>query len=334
MANQVQHVLSLPSFQSLRVYHAHSAGISAVSISPYPPPLPVARPETVNRLAHQSPAGHSRSPSASESPSRQNTKQPAVPPTPSNQIYIATSSIDGNVCIASLVDARDVQLRNFGRPVQAVALSPDYKSYRTYLSGGKAGSLVLTIGGAAGKSTNAATTGAAAAASGWLGSIGIGSNTGTDKTLHSGEGTISTIKWSLSGKYVLWVNEQGIKIMRSHLHLESADSGFEWKRMGHIDRPNRPGWEEMAGVWRARAEWIDRDNLESEDGSALDLHKSPQSNGRAEGLLKNLSKKNRPEEVLVGWGGTVWILHIHAGSSSVGKDTGEKTVGRVEIATM
>lgn len=192
----------------------------------------------------------------------------------------------------------------------------------------------MTVGGAAGKSANATTTGAAAAASGWLGSMGLGSNTGTDKVLHSGEGTISTIKWSLSGKYILWVNEHGIKVMRSHLHLESTDSSFEWKRMNHIDRPNRPGWEEMSGVWRARAEWIDRDSLETEDGSALNTNKSQEANGRAESTLKNVSKKHRPEEVLVGWGGTVWILKVHPGGSGAGKAGGEKTVGRVEIATM
>lgn len=254
-----------------------------------------------------------------------------MPATPSNSIYIATASIDGNVCVASLVDPKDVQLRNFGRPVQAVALSPEYKLDRSYLSGGLAGSLVLTTGGQAGKSANATTTGAAAAASGWLGSIGLGTNTGTDKVLHSGEGAISTIKWSLSGKYVVWVNEQGIKIMRTNLQLESADTGFEWKRMSHIDRPNRPGWEDMAGLWKARAEWIDEDNLESEEDSALT---SIDSNGASRDVSRKIKKSDRPEQVVVGWGGTVWIIKVFPGGLGTGKEAGERKIGRVEVSTM
>ena len=66
-----------------------------------------------------------------------------MPNTPSNQIYIASASIDGHVCVSSLVDPKDVTLRNFARPVQAVALSPDYKNDRSYLSGGLAGELIL-----------------------------------------------------------------------------------------------------------------------------------------------------------------------------------------------
>ncbi|KKY15515.1 putative vacuolar assembly [Phaeomoniella chlamydospora] len=283
-----------------------------------------------------SPSAHGRTPStSSESPSsKSGPKASNITPTLNNQIYIATSSIDGNVCIQNLIESRDVQLRNFGRPIQAVALSPEYKHDRIYLSGGVAGSLVLTVGGQIGKSTSATTTGAAAAASGWLGSIGLGANTGTDKILHSGEGPISTIKWSASGKYVLWVNEYGIKIMRSHLHLEGSDSGSEWKRIGHIDRPNRPGWDVMAPAWRARAEWIDRNNLDTEDNSSLDISKLHGSNGRAEDLLRDVTKRNSPDEVVVGWGGTVWMLKVFPGGPGVGKDAGEKSVGRVEIATI
>ena len=55
--------------------------------------------------------------------------------------------------------------------------------------------------------------------------------------------------------------------MRSDLHLETAEAGFEWKRISHIDRPNRSGWEDMAGVWKARAEWINRDNLEQDEST-------------------------------------------------------------------
>lgn len=254
--------------------------------------------------------------------------------TPSNQIYIATSSIDGNVCVSSLVDPNDVQLRNFGRPVQAVALSPEYRSDRTYLSGGQAGNLILTTGGQAGRSVNATTTSTAAAASGWLGSIGLGSNTGTDKVLHSGEGIISTIKWSLSGKYVLWVNEQGIKFMRSNLHLDNADAGFEWKRMSHKDKPNRDGWEDMAGVWKARAEWVDRDNLEAEEEPTPNMVRVEDANGIRSDISKQSTKKNKYEEVVVGWGDTVWLFRVHPGGDGTGKEAGERKPGRVEVITM
>ncbi|KAJ8997240.1 Vacuolar protein sorting-associated protein 41 [Exophiala dermatitidis] len=319
------HVFTLPSFAPLRTYHAHTASVSSISISPYTPPLPSLRPDLAQRFAASTASTKEQSPASSPTPKwkQQQQQQPPVPNIPANQIYIATSSIDGNVCIASLVDHRDVQLRNFGRPVQSVALSPEYKSDRSYLSGGQAGSLVLTTGGQAGKSVNATTTGAAAAASGWLGAIGLGHNTGSDRVLHSGEGIINTIKWSLSGKYVLWVNEQGIKIMRSNLSLETAEAGLEWKRMSHIDRPNRAGWEEMAGVWKARAEWIDRDNLENDDDH------SP--NGAISSPANGAPVKARVEEILVGWGDSIWLLKVYPGSAESGSDN---KIGRAEVATI
>jgi vacuolar protein sorting-associated protein 41 len=296
-----------------------------VSISPFPPPLPIARPDTLNRLASETHSSSGRAFSGSLG-QKQSPKQVAVAATPSNSIYIGTASIDGNVCISSLVDPKDVQLRNFGRPVQAVALSPEYKYDRNYLSGGQAGSLVLTSGGQTGRSANANLGGAAAAAQGWLGAVGLGSSSGSDKVLHSGEGIISTIKWSLSGKYVLWVNEHGIKIMRSNLTLESADSGSEWKRLSHIDRPNRQGWDDMAGVWKARAEWIDRGNLEVDDESNPDLKTS--------NCKPAISSKPTFEEIVVGWGDTVWLIRVHGGSIGTGKEVGERKNARAEVMNM
>ncbi|KAI9772760.1 MAG: Vacuolar protein sorting-associated protein 41 [Geoglossum umbratile] len=330
------HVYSLPSFQPLRVYHAHSASVTAISVSPNPPPLS-GRPDTVVRAAPptQSPSGK-LPPTAS--PSSRSPRQPPVPFTPSNSIHIATSSIGGNVCVASLVDTKDVLLRNFARPVQAVALSPEFKSDRTYLSGGLAGNLILTVGGRSGTSTMSTTTGSAAAsASGWLGAIGIGSNTGKDTVLHSGEGAIGTIKWSRSGKYIVWTNEQGIKIMRSHLHLDSADSEFAWKRISHVDRPDGPGWEEMSGLWKARVEWIDETNLETDEGTKSVDGQEPQDNlTSATGNLERLARNARKgiEKLLIGWGGTVWIIDIHPGGSDPGRKVGERIVGRAEIVNL
>ncbi|KAH8819416.1 vacuolar assembly protein-like protein [Xylogone sp. PMI_703] len=320
------HVVSLPSFQSVRVYHAHSASISSVSISPLPPPLPTAVPEAIARVAVQSQSGV-RTPSiaseASVTPTRAARTPQPVPNIPSNQIYIASSSIDGKVCVASLVDTKDVHLRDFARPVQAVALSPDYKNDRTYLSGGMAGNLVLTTGARPGSSTTTTTGTYSATATGLLGSLGLSANNGKDTVLHYGEGPISTIKWSLSGKYVVWVNEMGIKILRSHLHLDPADTEGAWKRIAHIDRPEEGNWGEMATVWKARAEWIDESNLENDE---------ERSDSAAESRLKQAFKThNDMEKLLVGWGSKIWIVNVNPGGVGKGKEAGERTLGSADI---
>ena len=332
-------MLSVPSFQSLRVYHAHSASVTAISISPFPPPIPTGKPDAVSRITGEHLSTPSRSPSGTHPTTP--SKSPRLPPvqaTPSNSIHIATSSIDGNVCVASLVDPKDVILRNFGRPVQAVAISPDYKNDRSYLSGGLAGNLILTVGGRAGISSTSTTIGGAAAtSSGWLGTIGLGSNTGKDTVLHSGEGTISTIKWSLSGKYVAWVNEQGIKIMRSNLYLE-AESDHSWKRISHIDRPNRSGWDEMAGVWKGRVEWVDENGLESDENEyavPTGLSGVYSSTVPADAhSVKRTKHSQSIEKLVVGWADTIWIINVHSSDSSISKEAGTRKPGRAEIMTM
>lgn len=217
-------------------------------------------------------------------------------------------------------------LRNFGRPVQSVALSPDYKNDRVFLSGGRAGDLILTTGGRVGATSNSTTMGGAAAtASSWLGSMGLASNGGKDTIIHSGEGAISTIRWSLSGKYVAWVNEEGIKIMRSNLHLDSSENEFAWKRISHIDRPNRPGWEEMSGVWKARAEWIDQSALDSHD------HLNPED-GAESPQTQSAASNEKVEKLVVGWGGTVWVIDVYPERASK-SSKGEK-LGSAEVVTM
>ncbi|KAL5366492.1 hypothetical protein BJX96DRAFT_35628 [Aspergillus floccosus] len=322
------HVLSIPLLQSLRVYHAHSASITCISISPYPPPLPTLRAENLSRVAEDQGFSAPSSSGGSIRGQSRTSQQSTLPATPSNSIYIATSSIDGNVCVASLVDPKDVLLRNFGRPVQAVALSPDYKSDRSFLSGGRAGDLILTTGGRVGVSTNSTTMGgAAAAATSWLGSIGLGANTGKDTILHSGEGAISTIKWSLSGKYVVWVNEEGIKIMRSNMHLESSDTELAWKRISHIDRPNRPGWEEMASVWKARAEWVDQSALSTDDPHS----KSGAHHGDPTNIPPVIHEED-VEKLVVGWGGTVWVINVYPDRPN--KNIKNHNIGTVEVSTI
>ncbi|KAI1385962.1 uncharacterized protein F4822DRAFT_358723 [Hypoxylon trugodes] len=328
------HVIQLPDFQSLLVYQAHTASVTSISISPYPPPtLPATlKPEALNRVASQSVnRPSSKHSDAAQAGQRKSRELPQVPNLPSNNIFIASSSMDGNVRVQPLIELRDVQLRNFARPVQAVALSPDFRNDRTYLSGGLAGSLVLTVGAPQGRSTSTTVGTAAAAASGWLGSMGLGTNTGKDTVLHSGEGTISTIKWSLSGRYVAWLNEHGIKIMRTKLHLESADAEDAWKRVGHIDRPQTDEWEEMAGVWKGRAEWID-DQAIGSDEVVKESEALGQLSPAAAKLSQQAQKHDKSiERLLVGWGGTIWIIHVHPGGVGVGKHAGERSIGRAEI---
>ena len=334
-------IFQIPTLQTLRTYNIHSATITSISVSPVLPFSHV-KPEALVRQAPlETPTSSpSKPPNNASSPaSPRLARQPPLASIPSNSIYIATSSIDGNVCVASLVDQKDNMKRNFGRPVNAVALSPDYKNDRTYLSGGLAGNLILTVGGRKGVSANANTNSAAAAAQGFLGSIGLGSNSGTDRSLHSGEGSINTIKWSLSGKFVVWVNEQGIKIMRSHLHLGSEDLDHAWRRIGHIDRPSHARWEEMASVWKAKCEWIDEKNLEPDEEekpsvNGSDALMSPNSKAAAALQLVKKSDSNRhkrTEQLVVGWGEKVWILHVKPESAGVGRNAGERMVGSVTI---
>lgn len=244
--------------------------------------------------------------------------------------------MDGNICVQSLIEPKDVQLRNFARPVQAVALSPEFKSDRMYLSGGLAGQLILTSNAPTGRST-ATTTGATAQAAGWLGNM-VGAGTGKDTILHSGEGTINTIKWSLSGKYVVWLNEHGIKIMRTKLHLESADVEDAWKRIGHIDRPQTEEWETMASVWKGRVEWIDEQAVESDEPAPTSPNTAPKDvvpSPAAESLRQQQLKTTKKyERLLVGWGGTIWIIHVHPGEMGTGRNVGEKSAGRAEIVKM
>lgn len=333
------HVLALPAVQTLRTYHAHSATITCCSVSPLPPPPALVRQAdgSGNTLlvptGPQGKAGSATKTPTSSSPkhARGGAQHSSLSNTPDNAIYIATSSLDGHVCVSSLIDPKDVQLRNFARPVNAVALSPEYKLDRTYLSGGRAGHLILTTGGKAGVSSDANTNSAAAAASGWLGTIGIGSNTGKDSILHQGEGAISAIKWSLSGKWVVWVNEEGVKIMRSHLRLGSEGSEDAWRRIAHAAKPDRKAWEEMAGVWKARAQWVDDHGVESDDADHAVEGLNRGSKLLASGSTK--AKKTKGfEKLVVGWGDTAWILHVHEGGIALsGPQAGKRQIGSVDI---
>ncbi|OKL60324.1 hypothetical protein UA08_04059 [Talaromyces atroroseus] len=324
------HVLSVPRLKALRVYTAHSASVTSISISPFSPSSLSSRYNAASKSSEEDDTPI-QSPNASlrSKGKPRDIQPPGLPPTPSNSIHIATSSIDGNVCVYSLLDPKEVLLRNFGRPVQAVALSPEYKTDRTYLSGGRAGQLILTVGGRAGTTENSTTLGTAAAATGWLGSFGLGANSGKDTVLHSGEGAINTIKWSLSGKYVVWVNEEGIKIMRSNLHLEAADTEYAWTRIRHIDRPNRPQWEEMASVWKAHAEWVDMKSLEASENNEAGSISGQQTSAATNGDSAEI------EKLVVGWGGTIWVINVYPDCiPPAGTRAGNRKLGDAEVVTI
>ncbi|KAJ6058569.1 uncharacterized protein N7446_008152 [Penicillium canescens] len=286
------HVMSLPLLQSLRVYHAHSASVTSISISPFLPPFPNLKQDPFKQAQDDHSPLHDHLPTPAAFVAKAGRTRHPYP------TYRRTPFTS--------------------EPLQSMAT--------TFLSGGRAGELILTTGGRIGASSNSTTMGGAAAtASSWLGSMGLASNSGKDTIVHSGEGAISTIRWSLSGKYVTWVNEEGIKIMRSNLHLDSSESEFAWKRISHIDRPNRPGWEEMASVWKARAEWIDQSALDSHDN--LDVNDNPASSN-----AQSTVSVDKVEKLVVGWGGTVWVIDVYPERASK-TSKGEK-LGSAEVVTI
>lgn len=308
-------------------------------MSPLLPSQPFLPSTSPNKSADRldTPSRQTSSP-AGQTASPRTPRQAQVPGIPSNQIYIGSASIDGHVCVSSLVDPKDVTLRNFGRPVQAVALSPDYKSDRSYLSGGLAGELIHTVGGQLGVKSNANTSSASQAAAGWLGAIGLGGHGGKDTVLHSGEGSISGIKWSLSGKFVAWSNEYGIRIMRTDLHLDSADTDAAWKRIGFIEKPNRRIWQDMAGVWKARMEWIDDQSLESDEDAIMSMNGGHLAD-KAQTTLPHQRlpqaapgpRKKTVEKLVIGWGDAAWIIRVYPGGTGTGKHAGERSVGSAEV---
>ena len=342
------HILTMPALQTLRTYHAHSATITGISVSPIPPPPSwttntTRETESSNLL---SAAASTRTPSQTTTTPRTTTSKPqpntpSVPPTASdnlhiatasNNLHIATSSLDGHICITSLLDPKDVQLRNFARPVQTLALSPDYRHDRTFLSGGRAGQLILTVGGRTGVTVDANTNPSAATSSGgggggFLGAFGLGADRGKDTVLHEGEGAISALKWSRSRKWVVWVNEEGIKIMRSHLRLGSEESEDAWRRIAHAARPNKSGWEEMVGVWRASCVWVDEKGVEEDDVVGEAGEGGVVVNGT--GAAKKNEKK--PERLLVGWGNFAWLLHVTESSPGTKTTGGKRVIGTADV---
>jgi hypothetical protein len=123
--------------------------------------------------------------------------------------------------------------------------------------------------------------------------------------------------------------------MRTNLHLDSANSDMAWKRVGFIDKPNRRVWQDMAGVWKARIEWVDPDALESDDDAIMTIndHKSEATlpHHRTHSTPKHSKKTAKTtEKMVIGWGDAAWVVHVHPGGSATGKH-GERSVGSAEV---
>lgn len=199
----------------------------------------------------------------------------------------------------------------------SVALSPNFYNDRTFLSGGLAGSLVLSQNDRPGSRlvSNLANVTNATPAS-WLGSAlgGLtGGSAGKDVVLHGGDGAVSSITWSReSARFVAWGTEMGIKIMRSHMFdsieldilrgagVAAAERVGAWKRICSLDRPESIP-EDLSGVYKPKIEWVDRRTLvEGEEGQHVGWE---------------ISK----ERVVIGWGPHVWVLNV----TGVSKDTAD-----------
>jgi hypothetical protein len=130
-------------------------------------------------------------------------------------------------------------------------------------------------------------------------------------------------------------------MMRTNLLLDGADSDSAWKSMGIIEKPNRRSWQEMAGSWKARVEWVDDGSLESEDDAIINLNGNyapekadptlPHQRADKPQVGSKKDKRTQVEKMVVGWGDTAWVVHVHPGGPGVGKDVGERSVGRVDL---
>ncbi|GAA5949012.1 hypothetical protein JCM21900_003173 [Sporobolomyces salmonicolor] len=113
--------------------------------------------------------------------------------------FVASASMDGKVAIHSLTST-ETYVFDLQRPMRCVALEPNFgkRSTRQFVSGGMAGSLILSE-------------------KGWLGQKEV--------TLYSGEGPIWAVEWR--GTFVAWASDAGVRI------YDTASS----QRITYIARP-------------------------------------------------------------------------------------------------
>lgn len=98
--------------------------------------------------------------------------------------YLASSSMDGTVVIMNINDEKDITGNDFKRPVHSVALDPNYKATKAFISGGMAGDVILSERG-------------------WLGQR-------SDTVLQTSEDPVIAVYW-LEG-VIIWMNDSGINI--------------------------------------------------------------------------------------------------------------------------
>ncbi|GAA5842868.1 hypothetical protein JCM3766R1_005688 [Sporobolomyces carnicolor] len=98
--------------------------------------------------------------------------------------FVASASMDGKVAIHSLT-TNEAHVFDLQRPMRCVALEPNFskRSTRQFVSGGMAGSLILSE-------------------KGWLGH--------KETVLYSGEGPIWTTEWR--GTLIAWASDAGVRI--------------------------------------------------------------------------------------------------------------------------
>ncbi|GAA5823614.1 hypothetical protein JCM5353_005076 [Sporobolomyces roseus] len=113
--------------------------------------------------------------------------------------FVASASMDGKVAIHSFT-SNEAHVFDLQRPMRCVALEPNFskRSTRQFVSGGMAGSLILSE-------------------KGWLGH--------KETVLYSGEGPIWTTEWR--GTLIAWASDAGIRI------YDTASS----QRITYIARP-------------------------------------------------------------------------------------------------
>src|SRR5699024_11089803 len=96
----------------------------------------------------------------------------------------------------------------------------------------------------------------------------------------------------------------------------------------HIDRPNLPGWEEMAGVWKASAEWVDESTFDTQDeldSKSSTPHGTPLPS-------QQVPIKERMERLGVGRGGTICDIDVYTTRAS--RTAKDRNIGSVEVDTM
>ena len=125
--------------------------------------------------------------------------------------------------------------------------------------------------------------------------------------------------------------------MRTDLHLDSADADSAWKRINFIEKPNRRIWQDMAGVWKARMEWVDDQSLESDDDAIMSMNGGHLAD-KAESTLPHQRlpqnapgpRKRTAEKLVIGWGDAAWIIRVYPGGTGTGKHVGERSAGSAE----